>query len=147
MSNRITEFLSSQVNLPDAEEVRNRKDLWIASLRQLYAQIDGWLKEARGEGLIENFYTGEMQITEARLGSYLVPEISFTTGTTSIRFVPRGTYVVAADGRVDVHATSGRGVTLIVKDGGWFLLDPDTRMLSELGEATFLELLKFLIKG
>lgn len=144
--NSITQYLESKKISTDFAAIESKKNEWIKALDTLYSQIKDWLGESIEQGAVTDFYSGEIQIVEERTGAYLVPEISFTTANTTIRFIPKGTYVISADGRVDVHATSGRSATLIVQKGQWFFINPGTHRHPTFDEGTFLELLRFLLE-
>jgi len=56
-------------------------------------------------------------------------------------------YVLGADGRVDVQSSTGMRTSLVLKNGGWSRLVPDSRKLVPLNETAFLVMLEYLVEG
>ena len=144
--NQITEFLSSNSDPDATQRAVSAKDDYIEVVGLLYAQVKEWLKESIEANLVTGISAGEIQITEQLTGAYLAPEMSFNAAATNIRLIPKGFFVIGANGRVDAHSSKGRHAMLVYVDNQWHLVNPTTReTLSTLTESTFLDLLKYLV--
>lgn len=143
---KITEYLEARNRNSEDNGVENRKLKWLEDLELLFSQIEQWISEAIASNLIFDYRKGEIQITEESIGSYMVPESSFSTAKVSIRIIPKGTFIIGAEGRVDMHATTGRQASLVVIDGKWQHVDKRSGRRTSLDEDAFLEILKYLLE-
>jgi len=84
-----------------------RKAVWLARIGDLYAQVQLLLEPYFRSGAMASSVS-EMTITEDILCSYLVPSLTIDLGRSSVRFVPVGTILFGAPGRVDLVGLRGQ---------------------------------------
>jgi hypothetical protein len=145
MPSKITEFLASKKSHPDFEAVELRKARWIRSLNELYQAIDEWLSEAIDNKTIDRPRRMNVAIHEDRTGTYIAPAYEISIGVATVKFSPKGTYIVGADGRIDVAASTGKRSSLFVKKDAWSLQGPESTRSIDLTEEAFLDLLQYLL--
>lgn len=145
MSDEISNYLLSKKTSPDIEAIEQRKQRWLRGIEGLYANIDNWLRESIVTNVVDSPKRGEIHIVEERTGGYRAPTYLLSIGAVRITFEPKATYVVGADGRVDVSSTTGRKANLLIKGNQWLFVDPRTHEHPELSKSTFLALLQYLL--
>lgn len=83
---------------------------------QLYAAVRGWVTDLDADA---QFHETEVEIVEEATGTYKAKSLEVArTGKPALRLVPRGRYMVGADGRVDVRSQLGREMLVWVAAGG-----------------------------
>lgn len=97
-----------------------RKKAWLVSLRELMSTIREWLAPLEAEGTVA-ISTKTKVLTEDQLGSYKAQCLVLKVGNEEVGFVPKGTLIVGAAGRVDVVGDMGEQ-TLILQDGEWHVV-------------------------
>jgi hypothetical protein len=111
----------AKVDVSHPDEIKRE---WISAIEELYASIQGWLKDAVSKGLI-TIETSEVPLNEKILHFYNAPTLQIVTprGQT-IEIVPKGRFVVGASGRLDLRC--GVRVRMIIRteEGRWRFTDP-----------------------
>jgi len=97
-----------------------RKKAWLAALGKLMSTIRQWLEPLEAEGTVA-ISTRTNVLTEDRLGSYKAQSLVLKVGNEEVCFVPKGTLIVGAAGRVDVVGDMGEQ-TLILQEGEWHVV-------------------------
>jgi hypothetical protein len=122
-----------------------RKKYWLQHLDQLYASIKEWLKPLEEEKLVL-YWIEKIQLTEKIIGSYEVDVLVMNIGNQLISFDPKGTLIVGAEGRVDVHGERSIGI-LILKDSQWLIAQRANRPLTvPFNKESFQDLLEKVMK-
>ena len=95
-----------------AEDVRR----YASRLRELYDQVKQWIAESEPDA---RFSESAVQQNEEISGPYTVAslEVGRKAGP-ALRFVPRGMYMIGAQGRVDVKSRLGSETLVWVAAGG-----------------------------
>jgi hypothetical protein len=135
---------------------QERKVWWINRVEQLFGQIEAWLQpliHSRAVKLTRAMYPAH----EEQLGTYDIQTLVLELAGKKLTFLPKGTFLLGASGRVDVSGPSG-DVSLVLIDAraaspeearaqaGWYVRHPSSpppRSLSDLrplNEAIFQEL-------
>lgn len=109
MSNELKKFIESQnekAKAASSVDWGKRKEKWLDSLKEVFAQISEWLQQA---GLSqESIVSGSRELNEETLGRYDAPTLSVNLpGETTIDFIPVGSVIIGGYGRVDVTARRG----------------------------------------
>ena len=109
-------LIRAQRDAVTSEAAAERQERWLEALGQLYKAISGWISELEEGGLVS--VRGRVTpIREQYLGDYGAPHIDLVMPSgEEVEFVPVGTYILGADGRVDVKGQ--RGVRKLVWDRG-----------------------------
>jgi len=122
---------------------------WRKSLKQLFAQLAGWLDEARASKLlmVEN---KDVRILEPQLGVYVAPGLRVVTPRGEVvEIVPKGRMIAGGYGRVDLECSPKRAMLVQRSPGRWEFaeLTPDQGGWSfrELTEGSFWETLRSLL--
>ena len=96
---------------PDYERM---KSVWLEKLNELYGNIKNWL------GGISNISIEEAPISihEEYIGNYEATKLIIYIGTSSVVLIPRGTIIIAAEGRIDVQSSNGKqSMIVLVRKG------------------------------
>jgi hypothetical protein len=96
---------------------------WRGRLHQFYATVRQWLDQAQPPLFIEDV---NVTLNEDRSGPYDVPGLDIRRGVRFVRVRPVGTWVVGAQGRIDLEGETAR-VILVVDGTQWFYV-PDNRL-------------------
>ena len=91
-----------------------RKQTWLEQINLLFQIIEQWL---------DNFESIKIQrqevwITEEYIGKYQTERLLLYVGDILISFTPHGTLVMAAKGRVDIHASNNRRAMIVLEKEG-----------------------------
>jgi hypothetical protein len=129
------EFLKDKARGMNAEEVRKRREEWLAAVDRLMAQLCAWLKEADPEGLL-TVVPFAVEKREEGLGFYQAPGLSIRMGADEVQVVPVARNVIGyvgpreeggvrGEGRVDITDGSGKYYLYrTLKDGErWYVLN------------------------
>lgn len=82
-----------------------KRDAWITAVKELYSTIEeNYLKEVKADVEITH---SDKAVTENFIGEYHVPELVLRVGDEEVVFSPKGTNIVGALGRIDVHGDRG----------------------------------------
>lgn len=84
----------------------DRKAQWLEKIDALYALVDQLLAPYFANGSMERA-TSMTDVREELLGAYKAPTLTIDMGGSSIRFVPIGTILLGAPGRVDLVGMRG----------------------------------------
>ncbi len=90
----------------------DRKAQWLEKIDALYALVDQLLAPYFANGSMERA-TSMTDVREELLGAYKAPTLTIDMGGSSIRFVPIGTILLGAPGRVDLVGMRG-GVRFVL---------------------------------
>ncbi|TBX74443.1 hypothetical protein E0I74_26775 [Rhizobium laguerreae] len=97
-------------------ELKMRPMEWMASLAQLYADIESFLADHVNRGAIRISYE-ETELQERYIGNYSARTMLIAIGREEVRLTPVGTLVIGGRGRVDVTGSAGDiRLVLIHKD-------------------------------
>lgn len=128
------------------------RDWWIASLNQLYADIETWLAPLTSEGVLTLQRTS-VQLTEQDIGTYTAPGLTLEFSGEAVVLEPLGTLLIGSHGRVDVFRRGRRGkntpILTLARQGDepiwtiWPSVDPRDR--KALNDATFKSLVDSLL--
>lgn len=89
---------------------------YLERVGQLYAAVREWLGHLEPDA---QFLETEVELVEAATGPYKARTLEIARkGKPAIRLVPRGRYMVGAEGRVDVRSRLGRETLVWVHAGG-----------------------------
>lgn len=138
MSTTFTDFLREQAAQRKTEMAEREAVVaeWTESLRQLYAQIRGWLQESDPDGIL-SVKDGVWEVNEEGLGKYSVPCLDIRGLGRWVGIVPKARYTVAtahppqkttperAAGRVDITNEVRRFILYRFhgEDGDLWLID------------------------
>ncbi len=95
-----------------APERAKRREEWVAAVERLVQQIEGWLRQADGEQVLQVERIA-VERQEPQLGAYLAPALNIALGGERVQVLPGPRYVLApnsdealtrgkSQGRVDV---------------------------------------------
>jgi hypothetical protein len=102
---------------PDHQRWLQRREAWLRELAQLSLQVQQWLKDAGVASAA--FQPYQEARNEEWIGSYLVDCWKVDIGAFRLSFVPRGTLIVGARGRVDIKSSQpGVPVLKLIADEG-----------------------------
>lgn len=79
---------------------------WLEKIDGLYAMADQLLAPYFADGKMERS-TSMAEVREELLGSYMAPTFAIDLGASSVRFMPIGTILLGAPGRVDLVGMRG----------------------------------------
>jgi hypothetical protein len=86
----------------------------------LYEEVRNWLEPLKKETILD-FIDSKMVLNEPPLGPYNVKVLTIVIGGQRISFVPKGTLIVGAQGRVDIQGHKGMR-TIILSGDKWSLV-------------------------
>ena len=89
------------------------RDEWLQHLRNLYDQIESFLKEYIESGEIKPDYR-DITLNEENIGLYKARQMILNIGRQQITLIPIGTLILGSKGRVDVVGPSGNSRFLLV---------------------------------
>jgi hypothetical protein len=129
----LTEYLKTEGPTLKAEKAKRQQVLkdWLDSLRELFAQIQEWLKASDPDNLIEQkieYVPGK----ELAFGEYQVPVLKLNLVDRGVWFIPVARFMasmvrppghetpIRAQGAVELRGLGGRGYYLFrLPDGTW----------------------------
>src|SRR5947208_12950070 len=89
---------------------------YLQRVDQLYADVRNWITAL--EPNVQIFET-EIELVEEATGPYKAKNLEITRpGRPALRLIPRGRYMVGAEGWVDVRSQLGREILVWVRAGG-----------------------------
>lgn len=94
-----------------------RRSIWLAQIEALYKIVEDSLADFLTVGKIE-IKRIPMEVAEEAVGTYSVKALIVRIGTLEVRFVPVGTYIFGAYGRVDLIGSLGKARLILVEKGG-----------------------------
>jgi hypothetical protein len=95
---------------------RTNVNTYLLRVAELYADVRTWMASLEPSS---QFSEIDVELNEEVTGSYKAKTLEVTrTGRPSIQLVPRGRYMIGAEGRVDVQSHLGREVLVWVRAGG-----------------------------
>jgi hypothetical protein len=122
----LTDFLKSKARHDEQEplltrqEWETRKEKWLRRIDELYEEVRNWLEPLKKETILD-FIDSKMVLNEPPLGPYNVKVLTIVIGGQRISFVPKGTLIVGAQGRVDIQGHKGMR-TIILSGDKWSLV-------------------------
>jgi hypothetical protein len=142
---KIADFISQQT---ESEADRNKRtkdriEWWTKRVQNLFETIRPWFPS-------HNARIEDHAVYEQRSGAYRTKKFVVRVGGQVINFVPKGTYLIGAAGRVDIVGPRGER-RLILNDSSdaaeWqVVLDPANKTtMVPLSEDTLLEALKLVL--
>lgn len=136
MSKTLSEVISERFKTADSAqaEVVTRVERWQAAVEKLFERIDGWLKESSGPDAAVRVELEDAPAYEDRAGDYTIKKMLVQIGRSKVRFLPKGTWIIGAEGRVDVEGPAATARLIWEGDERWtVVLDPvsprDTKLL------------------
>lgn len=105
------------------EEVdwKQRKEKWLKHVARLYKMIHKWIAPLESDGTVRS-QTSSESLEEDHIGQYQVDVLTLFIGKQRVEFHPKGTLIIGADGRVDVHGQHGIR-TLVLKEERWSIVE------------------------
>jgi hypothetical protein len=89
---------------------------YLQRVDQLYADVRNWMAALEAN---TPFVETELELNEQATGTYQVKRLEIVRpGGPRLSLVPRGRYMVGAEGRVDVCSSLGREIFVWVRAGG-----------------------------
>jgi hypothetical protein len=89
---------------------------YLQRVRQLYDDVSNWMTTLETNS---KFSETEIELSEEATGPYKATILEIARpGRPAIQLVPRGRYMVGAEGRVDVQSGLGREILVWVQAGG-----------------------------
>lgn len=90
------------------------REAWVAQVRLLYTQIEGWMQEFIQQDKAELTH-GSTELVEDYLGRYAIPTLNIRVAEQHVALIPIGRIILGAYGRVDMEGVRGR-VRLVLVD-------------------------------
>ena len=101
------QFLAAQMADKNKHgNLSDRKAQWLEKIDALYVLVDQLLAPYFADGNMERS-TSIAEVREEQLGSYSAPTLTIDLGASSVRFMPIGTILMGAPGRVDLVGMRG----------------------------------------
>jgi hypothetical protein len=129
------------------------RDWWLAALRALYSEIDGWLSPLQEKGLVAIKRT-PVRLSEEHIGVYAADALVLQFGLQGIVLEPKGTLIVGSRGRIDLFRRGARGepIMLILSGSkeapGWQIWPTrDPRERKPLNKSTFEGIVEGLLEA
>ncbi len=133
---KLRELLTTEGDKFRSEKTKRQQSLdeWSGLLKDLFVQIDSWLKASDPSELLE-VAPDTLTINDPALGEYKAPARRITLGKTSVEIVPRARYVIAAiqppgeqpvraHGLVEIRSRGWASHNLYQLPGGrWYIYD------------------------
>ncbi len=131
----LAEYLKTEGSSLKAEKAKRQQVLqdWIASLNELFGQIQEWVRRSDPENLIEQSIE-QVPGKELAFGEYQVPVLKLSLVDRVARFIPLARFMAAmvhppgqdnsvrAQGCVELRGLGGRGYYLFrLADGRWYI--------------------------
>ncbi len=131
----LSDFLKSKAHSAQDETAltpmdwQDRKKKWLKRIDDLYGQVRNWLESLEKETIL-SLVDSEITLDEPPVGQYNVKVLTIVIGGQRIRFVPKGTLIVGAQGRVDIQGHKGMR-TIILSGDKWSIVQrtPNLRLL------------------
>ena len=134
---------------PDVEWRMTKNSNREATLREWQDLVNALLNQIRQWSEEKNWTVVEQpkEITEDRLGTYSLPELTMRLPGGNLIVEPIGRDIVGADGRVDISSFPTMTRMLLVRDKKRWLVKTDARVLwpKPWGRSTFIELANLLV--
>jgi hypothetical protein len=117
----LTDFLKSKARHDEQEplltrqEWETRKEKWLRRIDELYEEVRNWLEPLKKETILD-FIDSKMVLNEPPLDPYNVKVLTIVIGGQRISFVPKGTLIVGAQGRVDIQGHKGMRTIILIGD-------------------------------
>lgn len=136
-----TKATLSQIGTENHIDWDARINNWQAAINNLYNIVRCWLQPLEDDGTVR-YLRSTVTINEEHVENYKVEVLSVLIGSQRIAFHPKGTFIIGADGRIDVRGQ--RAVrTLVLNDNEWFVVErtPQVKTLP-FNEDSFQDLLR-----
>lgn len=124
-----------------------RRDRYLAAVRDLYEQIKTMLAEPLGQKKL-TLQQRPKDLTESYIGTYSVNDLVLVVGDEQVRFSPRGRNIVGAAGRVDVIGERGEATLIVQPDSRWGFVQTrqPTLHVVPFDESTLAEVLQLVMR-
>ena len=88
---------------------------YLQRVHQLYTDVRSWITALEPKA---QFFETEIELVEEATGPYKAKSLEISRpGRLGLRLIPRGRYMVGAEGRVDVRSQLGREIFVWVRPG------------------------------
>jgi hypothetical protein len=126
----------------------DRRDKYLAAVRDLYQQIETILTEPIGKKAVAT-QRRPKQLSENYIGTYSAEDLILAIGDEQVRFSPRGRNIAGAAGRVDVIGERGEAMLIVQPDSKWGFVQTRQPALHVVpfDESTFAEVLQLVMRG
>ncbi len=89
---------------------------YLQRVDQLYTEVRNWITALEPNA---QFFETEIELVEEATGPYKAKNLEITRpGRPALRLIPRGRYMVGAEGRVDVRSRLGHEILVWVRANG-----------------------------
>jgi len=100
----------------DAENIvdwKEMKNWWVQIVHDLFNQIDGWLHSLIESGSVKSLRK-TTKLREQDLGGYDIESLEIQVASRKLAFVPVGTMLIGAFGRIEVNGPNGKAVLVLL---------------------------------
>ena len=98
------------------ERVRVTVDTWKQNVVSFYMDIKKWLQPLTEKGLVDISERAIPVVEELAAYDTTQLVIKFPTSNRVIELVPKGTYIIGANGRIDLEAGIGKPIKFLLMD-------------------------------
>lgn len=125
-----------------AQKIQQRVEAWKQRVSDLYNDVSAWVTQQEPLSDIKPL-TERITVSEELSGPYEIEQLSFRIGSQAVRLRPKGTWVIGAQGRVDMEGAAGHVRLVLTMDKEWMVaLDlAPVNDLVPLDESSFAEAL------
>ncbi|AUX27074.1 uncharacterized protein SOCEGT47_076530 [Sorangium cellulosum] len=124
-----------------------RKRERVAAIKELYDNIERWLKPSQEEGVAE-LSREPYELWDHHMGTYSSERLKLDVGHIGVEFVPLGEKVAGASARVDAISGPHRLTMIHLPGQGWkLLLRGQVVAMAPLTEESFADALEELLEG
>ena len=114
-------------------------------MEELYRNVKSWLVPLENDGTVQSVISPGSR-SEGQIGSYQIDELTLRIGNQEIRFIPKATLIIGAEGRVDIRGNAGVR-SLILDKGQWFIVDRKPRLeIFPFNEDSFQDVLRDIME-
>ncbi len=126
MAKSVKQLIEERANVSSSveDQVAMRIARWQQAVSNLWFRITAWLPVSDKSG--KPLYTiSEITRSEERSGSYPVESLEIRIGRSTVELVPVGTWIIGAQGRVDMRGPKATVRLIWVNEGSWLVVgDP-----------------------
>ena len=142
---KLQEFIRTRAKA-DSKQVdfSARKKVWIDSVNSLYDEISKWLSPLKKEVKINKT---TVEISEDHIDTYKIDILHLFIGKDKVSFIPKGTLIIGANGRIDVLGPKGSQMLVLNKENIWEIVSRRTVKpeFKPFSEESFLDTLKLVM--
>jgi hypothetical protein len=139
---KLQEFIRNRAKANSKQvDFSARKKIWIDSINSLYNEVTKWLSPLKKEVKI---HKTSVAITEDHIGTYEIDILHLLIGKDKVSFIPKGTLIIGANGRIEVLGPKSSQTLILNKENTWEIVSrrtpkPEFRSFTE---ESFLDILK-----